>query len=130
MELLKTLCHIEAPSGSEQNMTEFVLDYIKSNQNSWKVKPELFYGDGFQDCIVLVFGKPTTAIFAHLDSIGYTVKYNNEVVKIGGPSTKEGIVLVGQEAKEGLKKNYNTKPIKTAIKLFLSEVEKLKEVQH
>ena len=98
MELLKTLCHIEAPSGSEQNMTEFVLDYIKINQDSWNVKPELFYGDGFQDCIVLVFGKPTTAIFAHLDSIGYTVKYNNEVVKIGGPSTKEGIVLVGQDS--------------------------------
>ena len=98
MELLKTLCQIEAPSGSEQNMTEFVLDYIKSNQGSWKVKPELFYGDGFQDCIVLVFGKPTTAIFAHLDSIGYTVKYNNEVVKIGGPSTKDGIVLVGQDS--------------------------------
>ena len=98
MELLKTLCHIEAPSGSEQNMTEFVLDYIKINQDSWKVKPDLFYGDGFQDCIVLVFGKPTTAIFAHLDSIGYTVKYNNEVIKIGGPSTKEGIVLVGQDS--------------------------------
>ncbi len=98
MELLKSLCHIEAPSGSEQNMTEFVLDYIKNNQYSWNVKPELFYGDGFQDCIVLVFGKPTTAIFAHLDSIGYTVKYDNEVIKIGGPSTKEGIVLVGQDS--------------------------------
>jgi putative aminopeptidase FrvX len=98
MELLKTLCHIEAPSGSEQNMTEFVLDYIKINQDSWKVKPDLFYGDGFQDCIVLIFGKPTTAIFAHLDSIGYTVKYNNEVIKIGGPSSKEGIVLVGQDS--------------------------------
>ena len=98
MDLLETLCHIEAPSGSEKKMTEFVLDYIKSNQDSWKVKPKLFYGDGFQDCIVLVFGKPNTAIFAHLDSIGYTVKYNNEVVKIGGPSTKEGIVLVGQDS--------------------------------
>ena len=66
MNLLETLCHIEAPSGSEKNMTEFVLDYIKSNQDSWKVKPKLFYGDGFQDCIVLVFGKPNTAIFLYL----------------------------------------------------------------
>ena len=72
-------------------MTEFVLDYIKSNQDSWKVKPELFYGDGFQDCIVLVFGK-YQAIFAHLDSIGYTVKYNNEVVKLEALAP-EGIVL-------------------------------------
>ena len=127
MELLKTLCHIEAPSGSEQNMTEFVLDYIKSNQDSWKVKPELFYGDGFQDCIVLVFGKPTTAIFAHLDSIGYSVKYNNEVVKIGGPSTKEGIVLVGQDSQGRIEEKLQRKTDKDGNKtLFIGgrEVER------
>ena len=118
MELLKTLCHIEAPSGSEQNMTEFVLDYIKSNQDSWKVKPELFYGDGFQDCIVLVFGKPTTAIFAHLDSIGYTVKYKNEVIKIGGPSTKEGIVLVGQDSQGRIEEKLQCKTNKDGNKTF------------
>ncbi|MGB2457685.1 MAG: aminopeptidase [Flavobacteriales bacterium] len=120
MELLKTLCHIEAPSGSEQNMTEFVLDYINSNQDSWKVKPELFYGDGFQDCIVLVFGKPSTAIFAHLDSIGYTVKYNNELVKIGGPSTKEGIVLVGQDSQGRIEEKLQHKTDKDGNKtLFI-----------
>ncbi len=127
MELLKTLCHIEAPSGSEQNMTEFVLDYIKSNQDSWKVKPELFYGDGFQDCIVLVFGKPSTAIFAHLDSIGYTVKYNNELVKIGGPSTKEGIVLVGQDSQGRIEEKLQHKTDKDRNKtLFIGgrEVER------
>ena len=118
MELLKTLCQIEAPSGSEQNMTEFVLDYIKSNQDSWKVKPELYYGDGFQDCIVLVFGKPTTAIFAHLDSIGYTVKYNNEVVKIGGPSTKEGIVLVGQDSQGRIEEKLQHKTDKDGNKIL------------
>ena len=120
MELLKKLCYIEAPSGSEQNMTEFVLDYIKTNQESWKVKPELFYGDGFQDCIVMVFGKPTTAIFAHLDSIGYTVKYNNEVIKIGGPSTKEGIVLVGQDSKGRIEEKLQHKTDKDGNKtLFI-----------
>ena len=127
MELLKTLCQIEAPSGSEQNMTEFVLDYIKYNQDSWKVKPELFYGGGFQDCIVLVFGKPTTAIFAHLDSIGYTVKYNNEVVKIGGPSTKEGIVLVGQDSQGRIEEKLQHKTDKDGNKtLFIGgrEVER------
>ena len=127
MELLKTLCHIEAPSGSEQNMTEFILDYINSNQDRWKVKPELFYGDGFQDCIVLVFGKASTAIFAHLDSIGYTVKYNNEVVKIGGPSTKEGIVLVGQDSQGRIEEKLQHKTDKDGNKtLFIGgrEVER------
>jgi putative aminopeptidase FrvX len=127
MELLKTLCHIEAPSGSEQNMTEFVLNYIKTNQDNWKVKPGLFYGDGFQDCIVMVFGKPRTAIFAHLDSIGYTIKYNNEVIKIGGPSTKDGIVLVGQDSQGRIEEKLKHKTDKDGNKtLFIGgrEVER------
>ena len=64
-----------------------------------KVKPTLHYGKGFQDNIIMVFGKPRTAVFAHLDSIGFTVRYNNEIVKIGGPVTTEGIVLVGEDSK-------------------------------
>ena len=98
MELLKTLCYIEASSGSEQNMTEFVLIISKAPRQLKKLNLNCFMAMVFGDCIVLVFGKPTTAIFAHLDSIGYTVKHNNEAVKIGGPSTKEGIVLVGQDS--------------------------------
>jgi putative aminopeptidase FrvX len=47
----------------------------------------------------MVFGTPTTAIFSHLDSIGFTVKYNNEIIKIGGPVTTEGIELVGKDSK-------------------------------
>ena len=38
MELLKTLCKIEAPSGSEKNMTEFVLDYIKFASTSCNIR--------------------------------------------------------------------------------------------
>lgn len=99
MELLKELCGIHAPSGNEIKMTNFLLNYIEKNKSSWKVRPEIFSGDGFQDCIMLKFGKPTTAIFAHIDSIGFTVKYNKEIVKIGGPRTIEGTVLVGRDSK-------------------------------
>ena len=82
MKLLKQLCEIHAPAGSEFKMTEFLLDYIDKNKGSWKVQPEIISGDGFQDCILLVFGKPTTAIFAHMDSIGYTIGYNNNLIKL------------------------------------------------
>ncbi len=100
MKLLKQICKIHAPSGEELAMTQFILNYIKNNQEDWQVKPILHYGDGFQDNIIMVFGKaPRTAIFAHLDSIGFTVKYNNEIVKIGGPVTNNGIVLVGEDSK-------------------------------
>lgn len=98
MELLEKMCGIHAPAGGEQPMTKFVLDYIQSRKNEWKVEPEIFHGDGFQDCIVMVFGKPRTAVFAHLDSIGFTVKYDNEIVKVGGPVTREGIDLVGMDS--------------------------------
>ena len=100
MKLLKEMCEIHAPSGEELELTKFILLYIQRKQIDWKVKPILHYGDGFQDNIIMVFGSnPKTAIFAHLDSIGFTVKYNNEIVKIGGPVTNEEIMLVGEDSK-------------------------------
>ncbi|MDX5347809.1 MAG: M20/M25/M40 family metallo-hydrolase [Hymenobacteraceae bacterium] len=97
-ELLKTLCHIHAPSGNEVQMKEFLLDYIKQNQKNWKVQPQLVYGDEFQDNLMLVFGKPRTAIFAHMDSIGFMVRYGKQLVKIGGPRIKSGYELVGEDS--------------------------------
>lgn len=99
MKLLKKMCSIHAPSGNEVGMTKFLLDYIKKYQKDWKVKPKVYSGDGFQDCIVLVFGKPKTAIFAHIDSIGFTVRYGKELMKIGGPRTVDGFELVGEDSK-------------------------------
>ena len=99
MKLLQQMCKIHAPSGEEFAMTKFLLSYINKNQKDWKVRPILHYGQGFQDNIIMVFGAPTTAIFSHLDSIGFTVKYNNEIVKIGSPATTEGIELAGKDSK-------------------------------
>lgn len=98
MELLKQLCSIHAPSGNEAAMKDFLLDYIKTNQSAWKVKPEIIEGEGFQNCILLIFGQPRTAIFAHIDSIGFTVRYNEQLIKIGGPQTKTGYTLVGEDS--------------------------------
>ena len=99
MKLLKKLCSIHAPSGEENNISEFIIKYVNSNMQNWKVKPKIYCGDGFQDSIILSFGKPKTAIYAHMDSIGFTVKYNNEIIKIGGPVVKSGIELVGSDSK-------------------------------
>ena len=99
MKLLKKLCHIHAPSGNEVAMKEFILNYIKKEKKNWKVQPEIIHGDDFQDCIILKFGNPKTAVFAHMDSIGFTVKYGKELVKIGGPKTEDGYELVGEDSK-------------------------------
>ena len=99
IQFLKKLCAIHAPSGSEKAVRDFLIDYINTNSKKWKVKPKLVYGDDFQDCLILVFGKPTTAIFAHMDSVGYSVGYNNKLLKIGGPKAEEGTVLIGEDSK-------------------------------
>jgi putative aminopeptidase FrvX len=99
MKLLKELCTIQAPAGHEVAMKEYLLKYIDKHSKSWKTKPVIHHGEGFQDCLVLVFGKPRTAIFAHMDSIGFTVRYGNQLVKIGGPQTDDGTKLVGRDSK-------------------------------
>jgi putative aminopeptidase FrvX len=112
------MCSIHAPSGNEVAMTKFLLDYINKHQKDWKVKPVIFSGEGFQDCIVLVFGKPRTSIFAHIDSIGFTVRYGKELVKIGGPRTVKGFELVGKDSKG-----------KVEVKLKLPQDKKTKEIK-
>ena len=56
MKLLKKLCSIHAPSGEENNISEFIIEYVNSNMQNWKVKPKIYSGDGFQDSIILSFG--------------------------------------------------------------------------
>lgn len=99
MQLLKQLCQIHAPSGNEVLMKEFLMKYIDKNQGSWSVQPEIIQGEEYQDCLILVFGKPTTAIFAHMDSIGYTVRYGKQLVPIGGPHSESGYLLTGKDSK-------------------------------
>ena len=97
-DLLRTLCQIQAPSGNEVTLKDFLLEYIEAESPKWKVKPEVITGDLFQDNIILRFGKPRTAIFAHIDSIGFTVRYNDQLVPIGGPKAETGYRLVGEDS--------------------------------
>ena len=98
MELLKQLCSIHAPSGNEKKLTQFLLNHIEEYKVQWKRQPVILFGEGFQDCILLIFGKPRTAIFAHIDSIGFTVRYGNQLVRIGGPDLQTGYTLVGEDS--------------------------------
>jgi putative aminopeptidase FrvX len=97
--VLEQMCKIHAPSGSEYKMTEFLLDYIQENQANWEVQPTILSNGAFQDSIILVFGKPKTAIFAHIDSIGFTVGYGSQLIRIGGPQAETGYILVGEDSK-------------------------------
>jgi putative aminopeptidase FrvX len=98
MKLLKQLCEVHAPSGDEIRLSDFLLNYIAREKKKWKYKPQVFHGDEFQDCIVVKFGKPRTAIFAHMDSIGFTVRYFNQLLPIGSPDAEVGTKLVGADS--------------------------------
>lgn len=98
MKLLKQLCEVHAPSGEEHTMKEFLLKYVEKEKKNWKVQPEIIEGDHFQDCLLLKFGKPRTAIFAHMDSIGFTVRYFNQLLPIGSPDAEMGTRLVGKDS--------------------------------
>jgi putative aminopeptidase FrvX len=99
MQFLKTLCQLAAPSGEEAPLTRFLLDYVRRHGPTWRQPPLVVHDEArFQDCLLLVFGQPRTAIFAHIDSIGFTVRYGRELVPIGGPETVAGYRLVGQDA--------------------------------
>ncbi len=99
VDLLRSLCEIPGTSGHEAQVRDFLLKYIKKEQKNWESKPEIFSGEDFQDSIVLKFGKPRTAIFAHMDTIGFTVRYHNQLVPVGSPDAEAGTLLVGSDAK-------------------------------
>ena len=80
-------------------MKEFLLSWIKKEKKNWKHRVEVIHGEEFQDCIILRFGKPRTAVFAHMDSIGFTVRYFNQLVTIGSPDAPEGTMLTGKDSK-------------------------------
>lgn len=98
MELLKQLIEIRGASSDEGRVKDFILEYVHSESIKWKTKPTIIEGIDYQDCLILVFGRPTTAIYAHMDSIGFTVGYDRELIRIGGPRAIDGVQLVGSDS--------------------------------
>jgi putative aminopeptidase FrvX len=98
LKLLNELCAVHAPSGEEFRMKDFLIKHINREKKKWKSEVEIFHGEQFQDCIILKFGKPRTAIFAHMDSIGFTVRYQNQLLPIGSPDAEIGTRLVGEDS--------------------------------
>ncbi len=97
MELIKRLCEVHAPSGNEVLMRNFILEYIKSNNYKFSVQPEVII-DNIQDNIILKFGKPRTAILAHMDTVGFSVRYYDQLIPIGQPDVETGYTLIGHDS--------------------------------
>jgi len=98
VELLKKLTSIPGTSGDESGISDFVKQWFEDRMEDFVVKPKIYSGDHFQDCLVVVFGEPRTAVYAHIDTIGFTVGYEKDLIKIGSPVSEDGIELVGLDS--------------------------------
>ncbi|WP_343632267.1 M20/M25/M40 family metallo-hydrolase [Fluviicola sp.] len=97
-QLLQDLISVQGLASDESRIKSFIKDYVLRNQGTWKSKPHIIDGAGFQDAMILVFGNPRTAVYAHMDTIGYSVGYENELIRVGGPKNIDGTQLVGNDS--------------------------------
>lgn len=95
MKFLSEFLKINGVSGDEYLCSVFLLEHITKRKSKWNVLPEIFSGEDFHDCIVLKFGVPRTVVFAHFDTVGFMVRYNNQLISVGGPEIIDGVELVG-----------------------------------
>ncbi len=98
MDILLEILKKRGVSGDEYELSAFIADYVLQRKGEWKVQPEVYHGGIFQDNIILKFGNPKTAVFAHIDTIGFTSRYENQLVTVGGPDVNDGDILVGEDA--------------------------------
>ncbi|WP_209329623.1 aminopeptidase [Lunatimonas salinarum] len=96
--LLIELLHLSGVSGDERRVRDFVLNYVLKRRKFWKVAPEVHFGDNLQDNLILAFGNPRTAVFAHMDTVGFMARYANQLVPVGGPEVLDGDALIGEDA--------------------------------
>ena len=99
MKLLEQLIAIPGAVSDEGKIKDFIQSYVEKHSKDWACQPKIISGKGFQDTLLLVFGKPTTVIFAHIDTIGFSVGYDRNLIKVGGPRLIDGIELVGEDSK-------------------------------
>jgi putative aminopeptidase FrvX len=96
--LLEDILRIQSVSSDESRLANYIVNYVVKRKSKWKVAPEMFFGENLHGSIVLVFGQPRSAVFAHMDTVGFMSRYENQLIPIGGPEMVEGDVLMGEDA--------------------------------
>jgi putative aminopeptidase FrvX len=87
LDLLWKLLQIDSPAGDEGAMADWLVAEIETNMPSVRV-------ERIGDSVIAVRGKaPTVAVFAHIDTIGFTLGYDRNLIRIGGPAPKDGVAL-------------------------------------
>jgi putative aminopeptidase FrvX len=97
-QLLQELISVQGVASDESRIKAFIKEYVLEHSSQWKSKPRIIDGLGFQDALILVFGNPRATVYAHMDTIGYSVGYDNELIRVGGPKNIDGTILVGNDS--------------------------------
>lgn len=71
LKLLKQITSLHTPTGEEERGVNFLLNYINKHKDTWKHKPKIIHNQDTKNNIILVFGKPRTAIMSHIDNVGF-----------------------------------------------------------
>jgi putative aminopeptidase FrvX len=99
---LRNLVAIEGTSGDEGRVVAAVAERVALLPGVQR--------QSLQDNLIVWRGQPQVALFAHLDTVGFTLGYGRELVRIGGPhvaggeelrSTVAGITHRGRMTKRG-----------------------------
>ncbi len=98
MKFLKEILYQKSVSGNEYSINSFLIEQINKRKMSWKVVPEIIFGQNFHDNILLRFGNPRTAIFAHIDTIGFMSRYENQLIPVGGPEIINETEIEGEDS--------------------------------
>lgn len=97
-KLMEDILRIQSVSSNESKISAYIINYVLKRRTDWKVTPNIFFGENLHDNIVLVFGEPRTVVFAHMDTVGFIARYENQLVAIGGPDVLDGDMLEGADA--------------------------------
>lgn len=98
IKLLEDILRIQSVSSDESRISSYIINYVLKRRSKWKVTPTMFFDDNLHGNIVLEFGNPTVAVFAHMDTVGFMARYENQLIPIGGPDVMDGDLLEGLDA--------------------------------
>ena len=95
--MLKALLSVRSPSGEEAAMKDFILNHIRSRPELFS-RWEVISGYPIQDCLMLKAGNPGFAIFVHMDTVGFTARYENQLLPVGSPDFESEAVITGKDS--------------------------------
>jgi len=83
MQLLQQLLSVDSPSGDDDVMSDWLEDWAASHLDGVRTVR-------LGESLVVIRGEPRTAVFAHIDTTGFTLGHRGKLIRIGSPAVHDG----------------------------------------